>query len=240
LIVIPSIDLMRGRCVQLIGGKPGTGKVYGEPLEIALRWTGEGARYLHVIDLDAALGTGDNLDKIIEILSAVDVGVQVGGGIRSIERADEILGAGAERIILGTAAVKNPGMVRKLIEKAGGKRVMVALDSRSGKVAVEGWQRKTEKDPLELGLEFERMGVGSLLYTNVDVEGTMRGVVLDEIMNLTRSLRTPIYASGGIGGLEDIRALKKTGVEGAVVGMALYEGRFTLKEAMEAAEDEDL
>ncbi|MEM2875068.1 MAG: 1-(5-phosphoribosyl)-5-[(5-phosphoribosylamino)methylideneamino]imidazole-4-carboxamide isomerase [Candidatus Hadarchaeales archaeon] len=234
--MIPSIDLMRGRCVQLIGGRPESGKTYGDPVEVALRWEAKGARYLHVIDLDAAMGRGDNLKRIVEILSVVSIGVEVGGGVRSYERADEILGAGADRVIIGTAAVKNPELVRELVKKAGGNRVMVALDSRSGKVTIEGWQRESNRTPLELGLEFERMGVGSFLFTNVDVEGTMEGVVLESVRELVRNLRTPVYASGGIGGLDDILALKRVGVQGAIVGMALYEGRFTLKQAMEVAE----
>jgi len=238
LLVIPSIDIMGGRCVQLVGGRPETRKVYGDPVELAIKWEAEGAKYLHIIDLDAALGRGDNLNKIVEILSSIKVGAEVGGGIRSFKKADEILRAGADRVIVGTAAVENPEMVKELVNKAGGRRVMVALDTKSGRVAIRGWQRETEITPLELGLEFEKMGVGSFLFTNVDVEGTMKGVVLECIKELARNLNVPIFASGGIGSLEDMLVLKGTGVRGVVVGMALYEERFTLKQAMEAAEDE--
>ena len=138
MLVIPSVDIRQGRCVQLVGGRPETEQVYGDPVELAQRWVAEGARHLHVIDLDAAMGTGDNFVKVAEVLASVRMGVQVGGGIRSLERACELLGIGASRVILGTAAVRNPELVRKLVGLAGGEKVMVALDSRSGKVAIEG------------------------------------------------------------------------------------------------------
>lgn len=235
MIVIPSVDLMRGQCVQLVGGKPGTGKEYGDPMEISRKWISQGATCLHLIDLDAAIGTGDNTEKILRIIGETNVETEVGGGIRSLERAKELIDGGADRVIIGTAAVENPELVDRLIEKFGGERVMVALDSRSGRVMLRGWQKTAEMTPLELGLEFERRGVGYFLYTNVDVEGRMKGAALDEVRRLTRKIKTPIYASGGIGSLDDIIGLKQAGAAGAVVGMALYEGRFKLKDAMKVA-----
>jgi phosphoribosylformimino-5-aminoimidazole carboxamide ribotide isomerase len=175
LLVVPSVDIQGGRCVQLVRGRPGTGKAYGSPVEAAQRWVAEGARYLHVIDLDAAMGSNDNFRLVAEVLAGINVGAEVGGGIRSVERACEILGIGADRVILSTAAVKNPEIVRELVELAGGARVMVALDVLAGKVAIEGWRTRTEKSAVELSKNFERMGVGSILFTNVDVEGSMKG-----------------------------------------------------------------
>ncbi len=238
MLVVPSVDIMKGRCVQLVGGRPETEKAYGDPVELAQRWVAEGANYLHVIDLDAAIGTGDNLQKVVEVISNVKIGVEVGGGIRTLERANKLLIAGAGKVILGTAAVKNPELVAKLVEQAGGARVMVALDSRSGKVTIEGWQAQTEKTAVQLAKEFERMGVGSLLYTVVDVEGSMKGVAESEIRKLTDAVRIPVFASGGVGTLDDVRAARKAGATGLVIGMALYTDKFTLKQAMEVAGDE--
>jgi len=238
LLVIPSVDIRRGRCVQLVGGKPESEQVYGDPVERAQRWVAEGASYLHVIDLDAAMGTGDNFESVAEVLANVGVGVEVGGGVRTLERANELLGIGAERVILGTAAVKNPELVRQLVEMSGGERVVVALDSRSGRVTIEGWRAQTEKTALQLAKEFERMGVGSLLYTSVDVEGRMRGIAARETQELVGAVKIPVFASGGVGTLDDVRIARETGAAGLVVGMALYERKFTLREAMEVAGDE--
>ncbi len=233
MLVIPSVDIRRGRCVQLVGGKPETERVYGDPIELAQRWVAEGATHLHVVDLDAAMGVGDNFTKVAEVLANVRVGVQVGGGVRTLERACELLGIGASRVILGTAAVKNPEFVRELLKLAGGKRVMVALDARSGKVAIEGWREQTEKSVVELAREFERMGVGSLLFTSVDVEGSMRGVAAREIRELVGAVKIQVFASGGVGALDDVRIAREAGAAGLVVGMALYKGKFTLRQAME-------
>jgi len=237
--VIPSVDIMRGRCVQLVGGRPGTGKDYGDPIDVAQRWVSEGARCLHIVDLDAAMGAGDNFERVAEVLASVRVDTQVGGGIRTVERACELLGIGATRVILGTAAVKNPKMVEELVKLAGGARIIVALDAKSGKVAIEGWRTRTEKTVLELAREFERMGVGALLFTNVDIEGKMAGIAASEIRKLVSAVGIPVLAAGGVGSLDDMRVAKAAGATGLVVGMALYEGKFTLKKAMEVGGNEN-
>lgn len=234
-MVVPSVDIKGGRCVQMVGGRPGTERTYGKPIQMAQRWVSEGAVLLHVVDLDAAMGTGDNFTSLAELIANVDIPVQVGGGIRTFERANEMLGLGAYRVILGTAAVKSPGLVKRLIEAAGGERVMVALDSRSGKVVVEGWRKRTDRSAVELALEFERMGVGSILFTNVDVEGSMRGVVAEEIRQLVGAVNVPVFVAGGVGSIDDVRVVRETGAAGLVIGMALYEMKFTLKQAMEVA-----
>ncbi len=238
MLVIPSVDIMRGRCVQLVGGMPGTGKEYGNPVEVAQRWVAEGANYLHIVDLDAAMGTGDNFGQVAEVLANTRVNAQVGGGIRTVERACEFLGIGADRVILGTAAVKNPKLVKELVELAGGARVVVALDAKAGKVAIEGWRTQTDKSVFGAAKEFERMGVGALLFTSVDVEGRMAGVAVDEIIKLVSVVKIPVFASGGVGSLDDVRVAKEAGAAGLIIGMALYEGKFTLKQAMEAGGDE--
>lgn len=236
MLVIPSVDIQGGRCVQLVGGRSGTGKTYGDPVEAAINWVAQGAKYIHLIDLDAAMGSGDNLTKVAEVIANVDVGVEVGGGIRTVERASEIIGIGADRVILGTAAMKSPEVVRKLVRLAGGPRIVIALDARGGKVTVEGWRVRTEKDVVEAAKEFEGLGVGAILFTNVDVEGRMMGVDLEPIRKLVEAVSLPIIAAGGVRSLEDIRVAKEAGAEALVVGTALYEGMFTLKEAMEVAE----
>lgn len=236
VLVVPSVDIQGGRCVQLVGGKPGTGKTYGDPVEAAVDWATQGASYLHLIDLDAAMGKGNNLTKVAEVIANANVGVEVGGGIRTVERASEIIGLGADRVILGTIAMRDPEVVRKLVELAGGPRIVIALDAKGGKVAVEGWSTQTKKDVVEAAKEFENLGIGAILFTNVDVEGRMAGVIAEPIRKLVEAVSLPIIAAGGVNSLEDVRTAKEAGAEALVIGTALYEGRFTLKEAMEVAE----
>ncbi len=237
MLVIPSIDIMRGKCVQLVGGRPGTERVFGEPAEIAQKWVAEGAEYLHVIDLDAAMGRGRNIEKVAEVMASVGVLVQVGGGIRTLEAAEEAIGIGAERVIVGTAAVRNPGFAKQLVDSIGGERVIVALDSRAGKVAVDGWKESTKKSPFEMAKDFEKMGVGAILFTVVDVEGSMRGISKDETRKMVETVNIPVIASGGVGTLDDVKYAKEAGAAALVVGMALYEHKFTLQEAAEVAKE---
>ncbi len=235
MLVIPSVDIQGGRCVQLVGGDPESGKEYGDPVQAAVEWVNQGAQYLHLVDLDAAMGKGDNFKKVSEVLANVNVGVEVGGGIRTVDQASELLGIGADRVILGTVAVREPEVVRKLVELAGGVRIVVALDAKSGKVVVEGWRTSTERNAIDAAKEFEALGVGSMLFTNVDAEGRMVGVAANLIRQLTASVRIPIIAAGGVSSLEDIKAAKEAGASALVIGTALYENKFTLKEAMEVA-----
>ncbi|KXB00456.1 1-(5-phosphoribosyl)-5-[(5-phosphoribosylamino)methylideneamino] imidazole-4-carboxamide isomerase, partial [candidate division MSBL1 archaeon SCGC-AAA261C02] len=140
MLVIPAVDIKQGRCVQLVEGKTNTGGEYGDPVEATINWEAQGAPYLHVVDLDAAMGEGDNLNKVSEILANVTIGVEVGGGIRSVERGCELIGNGADKIILGTVAMKNPEVLQELIELVGSSRIIIALDARAGKVVVKGWK----------------------------------------------------------------------------------------------------
>jgi phosphoribosylformimino-5-aminoimidazole carboxamide ribotide isomerase len=236
MLVIPSVDIRNGRCVQLVGGRPETERVYGDPVEIAQRWIAEGARYLHLIDLDAAMGTGDNFNKIAEVLANVNIGVQVGGGIRSVEKASEFLGIGADRIILSTIAMEEPELVLELVELAGGARVMAAVDAISGKAVIRGWRTPTQKSAVEAAKQFERMGVGSLLFTNVDVEGKMAGIRAGAVREIVQAVKIPVFAAGGVASIEDVRTAREAGAAGLVIGMAFYEGKLTLRQAMEVAE----
>jgi len=235
MLVVPSVDILDGECVQLVGGKPGTGKSYGSPIVAAQRWVKEGASYLHIIDLNAAMGAGDNLDLIRKLLSEVNVKAQVGGGIRSLEKAMNLLRWGADKVIFGTAAIQCPTIVKEAIELVAGERVMVALDVRGGKLSIEGWRTQVEYSIIELAKKFEVMGVGSLLFTNVDVEGKMRGIPTDMIRTILRSVKIPLFVAGGVASLEDVRAVRDAGAAGLVIGRALYEGKIKLKQATEVA-----
>lgn len=235
MLVIPAVDIRGGECVQLVGGKSSTGGEYGDPVRSAIRWEEEGASCIHVVDLDAAMGEGDNLGKVAEILANVNTEVQVGGGIRTVERGCEILGIGADRIILGTAAAENPDILRKLVEKAGSESVMAALDVRDNKLAVEGWKEEVGENFLERAKKLEGMGVGGFLFTNVNVEGKMTGLNPEPIRELVDSVETPVIAAGGVKSISDVRKAKEAGASGLVIGTALYEGEISLGEAMEVS-----
>ena len=233
MLVIPSVDIRRGRCVRLRGGREEEERVYGDPIAWARRWEEEGASLLHVVDLDAALGGGSNRELLLQLLKGRRSKVQVGGGIRSLETAREYVRAGGERVVVGTSAVKNPELVRKLVEALGGERVVVALDARGERVVVEGWKEETGKSVLELAREMEEIGVGCLLYTNVEADGRMCGI--GEVKEILSRIRLPVLLSGGVRSLEDVRRAREAGAAGLIVGTALYEGRFTLREALEVA-----
>lgn len=235
MIVIPAVDIKGGRCVQLVKGEPGTGGEYGDPVRASLRWEGKGASCLHLIDLDAAMEEGENLNKIAEILANVTIEVQVGGGIRNLERGFELLGIGADRVILGTVAFENPEIVREFVEKAGSDSVMIAMDIKEEKVMVKGWREESEKDAIEMAGKFDEMDVGSLLFTNVDIEGQMTGIDVESIKKITRAVETPVIVAGGVKSLEDVKKAREAGATGLVIGTALYEGMISLKEALEVA-----
>lgn len=236
MLVIPAVDIRKQKCVQLVGGEPGTGYEYGDPVQAALKWEEEGASCLHIVDLDAALGEGENLGKIAEILANVGIDVQVSGGIRTVEKGCELLGIGADRIILGTGAFENPPIIRELIEKTSPERIMVALDVKEGQIAVEGWKEKAKDDVIEMAKKFEKMGAGGFLFTNVDVEGRMAGLDPEPIKELVSILETPIVAAGGVKSLQDVKNAKEAGAAALVIGTALYEEGVSFKEAMEVAE----
>lgn len=235
MLVIPSVDILKGECVRLRRGREEEKKVYGDPLVWARKWEEEGANLLHVVDLDAALGKGNNRETVLRILGERRARVQVGGGVRTIRVAEEYVERGASRVVVGTSAVKDPGFVRELVERLGGERVVVALDSRGGKVVVGGWKEETGRDVVEVAREMEEMGVGCLLYTEVEADGTLCGIG-EKVGEILSKIRLPVLLSGGVRSLEDVRKAKEAGAAGLIIGTALYEGRFTLREAMEVAE----
>jgi phosphoribosylformimino-5-aminoimidazole carboxamide ribotide isomerase len=234
MIVIPAVDILGGKCVRLFRGDPEKSKVYYEnPLEAAKAIEDEGAELIHIIDLDAALGSGDNTSAIKRILENTNVNAEIGGGIRSLEKAHSLLEIGAYRVIFGTAAVKNPDLVRQAVKRFGSKSVAVAIDEKDGKVAVHGWKNKSEVDFVDLAKSFDAMDVGALIFTPISVDGTLKGPMVEKTRSLVETVGVPVVASGGVAELEDLVELYRTGVEGVVVGRAIYEKKFTVKEALE-------
>jgi phosphoribosylformimino-5-aminoimidazole carboxamide ribotide isomerase len=234
--VVPAVDVQDGEVVQLVRGERGTETRYGDPVEAARRWVDAGARTLHLVDLDGAFeGERANAPAVERILDAVDVDVQVGGGIRTAADARDLLDRGVERVILGTAAVERPELVASVSDSHPGS-VMVSLDAKGGEVVVSGWTEGTGLDPAEAAARYEDLGAGAVLFTDVDVEGRLEGVRTEEVERVVSAVDVPVVASGGVATLADVRALKRAGASAVVVGTALYEGRFTLGEARAAVD----
>jgi phosphoribosylformimino-5-aminoimidazole carboxamide ribotide isomerase len=234
--VIPAVDMQDGQVVQLVGGERGTETTYGDPVEAAERWVEAGAETLHLVDLDGAFeGERENASAVESILDAVDVDVQLGGGIRTVEDATGLLDRGVDRVILGTAAVENPDIVAEISDDYPAT-VMVSLDSKGGEVVVSGWTEGTGLDPAAAASRYEALGAGAILFTDVDVEGQLDGVRTDAVERVVDAVDVPVVASGGVATLEDVRALRDAGASAVVVGTALYEGAFTLAEAQAAVE----
>jgi len=234
--VVPAVDMQDGQVVQLVGGERGTGKEYGDPVEAAERWVEAGADTLHLVDLDGAFeGERVNAPAVEAIREAVDVDLQLGGGIRTAEGARDLLDRGLSRVILGTAAVENPDIVAEISETHPGS-VLVSLDARGGEVVVSGWTEGTGLDPAEAAARYEELGAGGVLFTDVDVEGQLEGVREAPVRAVVEAVSIPVVASGGVATLDDVRALKRAGAATVVVGTALYEGQFTLGEAQRAAD----
>lgn len=236
--IIPAIDLKNRKCVSLVQGVPGTERVsLDNPSGIAARWVEEGAAVLHLIDLDGAI-EGKRLNRpIIEsIVKELDIEIQVGGGIRSKQDAATLLDIGVDRVILGTAAINDPHLVKELAGEFGSERIIVALDSKDGRVTTHGWAKKSVFTAVQLGLKFEELGAGSILFTDINTEGLLKGVDPKPTRELAIALGIPVIASGGITTIHDIEVIKGTGAKGVVVGAALYVGNFTLRQALELEE----
>ena len=232
--VVPAVDMQDGEVVQLVQGERGTETRYGDPVAAAERWVAAGAATLHLVDLDGAFeGERANADAVEAVVEAVDVPVQLGGGIRTAADAADLLDRGVERVIIGTAAVEQPALVGDIAADYPG-RVMVSLDAKGGEVVVSGWTEGTGLDPADAAARFESAGAGSILFTDVDVEGQQAGVQTDVTGRVAEAVDIPVVASGGVASLDDIRALREAGAAAVVVGTALYEGAFTLDDAMEA------
>ena len=233
--VFPAVDILDGRCVQLVQGRRETATFFGEPMTCAKRWLSEGADSLHIINLDGAFGNAiKNVDLIRELVRETGVTIQLGGGIRSSADVAGWLEAGVERVILGTIITKSPDIIRTLAGEYGSARIMAGVDARGGEIAIEGWQ-KTAGNYLLWAEHFESLGAGSLLYTNVDVEGLQKGVNFPPVKALLDRVRLPVTVAGGVSSIDDINHLAQIGVYGAVLGSSLYSGRIQLRDALEAA-----
>jgi phosphoribosylformimino-5-aminoimidazole carboxamide ribotide isomerase len=235
--VIPAVDMRNGKCVQLVQGIPGSEMVsIDDPVAVAKDWVSQGAKTLHLIDLDGAIdGKRKNapiIENIVKECKPLGMKIQVGGGIRSFENAAELLNIGVDRVILSTAAINNPQLVKELADEFGSEHINVALDSKNGKIAIDGWKKESEFTAVEMGIKFEKLGAGSILFTNIDSEGLLQGVNTTPTEELVTSVSIPVIASGGVTKLEDLVALKNTGAKAVVVGSALYTGKFTLPEAI--------
>jgi phosphoribosylformimino-5-aminoimidazole carboxamide ribotide isomerase len=236
VIVYPAIDLKGGQCVRLLKGDMRAATVFNDdPAAQARAFEGQGFRWLHVVDLDGAVaGKTANGSAVEAILRAVAVPVQLGGGIRDAASIERWLERGVRRVILGTAALTNPGLVRDACRVFPGS-VAVGIDARGGKVAVEGWAKTSEVSALELAQRFEDCGVTAIVYTDIERDGALAGVNVDATAALAQRLETPVIASGGVASLDDIRALQRhesDGIEGVICGRALYDGRIEPKAAL--------
>jgi phosphoribosylformimino-5-aminoimidazole carboxamide ribotide isomerase len=235
LILYPAIDIRGGKAVRLTQGDYGRETAYDDdPVVAAKRWVDGGARWLHVVDLDGArAGAPVNLEYVRRIVAAVSVPVQLGGGLRDSKKVEEAISSGVERIVLGTAAVRDPDMAGA-IAAAHGDRVVVSVDSRSGKVAAEGWTEASDLGTAEVIAALSDRGVRRFVYTPVDVDGLMEGPDLDSLRDAAKATDGELIYSGGVGSLDDLRALADLGLDnlgGVIVGRALYEQRFTVAEA---------
>jgi len=231
--LFPAVDILGGRCVQLVQGKRETASSYGHPLSSALRWIDAGATALHIVNLDGAFGNaGANVDVIRELLTETDVFVQLGGGIRSESDAAGWLALGVDRVIIGTAAAEDPSIINRLSGEHGNERIMAGVDARGGEIAIHGWE-KTAGEVSVWAKRFEDEGAGSLLFTNVDVEGLCEGIAVDPIRRVMDAVKCPVVVSGGVSRVTDLRILRELGVAGAVLGSALYNGMLSFPAVLE-------
>lgn len=239
--VIPSIDLKSGLCVRLYQGDYQRQTVYSDdPTGVALQWQEAGAQLIHLVDLDgAASGEQTNLDVISAITTRVGIPVQVGGGIRELETAERLLDMGVDRVVLGTAAVQDPGMVKLLCELRGSERVVVALDARNGLVAIKGWTEETGSSAKDLLMQMAELGVHWFLYTDISRDGTLTQPNFEALEEIVAGTDYPVLASGGITSIEHLQKLAIIGAEGAIIGSALYTGKINLRSAIAAVETTD-
>lgn len=243
MLIIPAIDLKDGRCVRLRQGDMSTATVFSDdPVAMAKHWAAQGAKRLHIVDLNGAVAGRPKNEKVIrDMIAAVGdkVAIQLGGGIRDLDAIESYIDAGVTYVIVGTAAVKNPGFLSDACYAFPG-HVIAGLDAKEGKVAVEGWSKMTGHDVVDLAKKFEEYGVEAIIYTDIGRDGMMSGVNIDATLKLAQALKTPIIASGGLTSIADVQAicakLVPEGIIGAIAGRALYEGKLDLKAAQAAAD----
>lgn len=243
MLLIPAIDLKDGQCVRLKQGVMSDATVFSDdPVKVALHWRDQGARRLHLVDLNGAFaGKPKNLAVIRDILEAVgnDMPVQLGGGIRDLDTIEKYFDLGLKYVIIGTAAVKNPGFLHDACDAFPGQ-VIVGLDAKDGMVAIDGWAKVTTHNVIDLAKRFEDYGVNSVIYTDIGRDGMMNGVNIEATVRLAQALTVPVIASGGLTDLEDVRklcAVEGEGIEGAITGRAIYEGSIDFAAAQDLADE---
>lgn len=233
--IIPAVDLMKGQVVRLYRGEAGSVKIYHtNPIEATKKWVEEGAKTIHIIDLDSALGLGDNTEQIEEIVRKVKANVQVGGGIRSIAKAERLIKGGVHRIIIGTKAVLDKSFTRELLSKFGAERVAVALDYLQNEVLIEGWTKRSGVKVKAAVNEIAELGAQYILLTSKERDGTLSGPDYETIKEASKNRSVKIIAAGGIENIEHILALREAGAYACILGRCLYEGTVNLKDALRA------
>lgn len=238
MILYPAIDIRGGGAVRLLRGDYDRETAYdADPAEAARRWAAEGAEFLHVVDLDGAReGEPRNLEAVARIAESVETPIQVGGGLRDDDSVERALESGAQRVVIGTAALRDPGFLERTLERHG-DMVVVSVDSRGGRVALSGWAEQGDADVVEVVAELGSRGVARFLCTAIEVDGTMQGPAIEELGRIAAATSSRVIASGGVGSLADLEALAAaaaSNVEGAIVGRAIYEGRFTVADGITA------
>lgn len=236
--IYPAIDIKDGNCVRLLQGRFSDVTVYGNsPADMAQKWESLGGEFIHVVDLDGALkGSGVNAKAIEEICSRVSVPVQTGGGIRTMEDIEARLNCGINRVIIGTKAVSDADFVKKAVEKYG-EKIVIGIDAKDGMVAIEGWEKTSDFTAVEFAKKMVDLGVKTIVYTDIATDGTLAGSNVEAMREMAAAVDADIIASGGVGSLEHILALADTGVEGVIVGKALYTEKVNLTEAIEKCRD---
>lgn len=238
MILFPAIDIRGGKCVRLLKGRFDQETVFADrPADMAIKWQSQGGKYLHIVDLDGALqGRPVNLEAIRDIITNVNVPVQLGGGIRNIESIEAWLEAGVSRVILGSIAVKNPDLVKEACHKFG-ERIVVGIDAKDSEVAVEGWGISGGVKATELAKRMADVGVARIIYTDISRDGTLSGVNVESTVELARAAGVPVIASGGVAGMDDVyKVAAAPEIEGMIIGKALYTGKIELAEALRVAE----
>ena len=239
MIIYPAIDLRDGKVVRLRAGDPEHQLTFSDdPLSTAKQWMDQGAEWIHMVNLDGALDTANQNGKILEAIAKLDIKVQFGGGLRDLAALQNASDSGASRLVLGTLAVKNPDAIAEAVERFGSEAICIALDAKDGKVATHGWRQLSEHSPLEWGQFIHKQGVKHALYTDVARDGGLAGVNIDDTIALGRHTGLKVIASGGVSRLSEIERLAKSqAVAGAVIGMALYQNKISLRAALMAAKE---
>ena len=232
MFIYPAIDIKDGRCVRLLQGRFDDVTVYGnDPVQMASKWVSLGAKWLHIVDLDGARGgAANNRSIILKIVKEFPVSVQTGGGIRTMEDIEQLVGEGVSRVILGTAAVRNPVLVREALYKYP-EKIAIGIDAKDGRVAIEGWEQVSDYTAVDFAKKMEQLGCRVIIYTDISTDGTLAGPNIKAMKEMIDSVNMEVIASGGVSSIQDLKNLKEIGAAGAITGKAIYTGAIDLAEA---------